>query len=61
MTKIKKMGSIYYKDAAAKPGFTCYDSEPHISIGNTMPGKELRWVEAGKLLAADRCVCTNVS
>ena len=61
MTKIKKMGSIYYKDAAAKPGFTCYDSEPHISIGNTMPGNELRWVEAGKLLAADRCVCTNVS
>lgn len=61
MTRIKKMGSIYYKDAAAKPGFTCCDSEPHISIGNTMPGKELRWVEAGKLLAADRCVCTNVS
>ena len=61
MATIRKLGSIYHEGAVANPGFTCYTPEPKIFFGDTVPGKELRWVEAGKLLVADRCACTNIS
>lgn len=61
MAAIRKLGSIYYEGAVANPGLTCYTPEPKIFFGNTVPGKELRWVVAGERLVGDRCACTNIS
>lgn len=61
MATIRKLGSIYYKGAVANPGFTCYTQDPQISFGDTVPGRELRWVVAGNYLVGDRCACTNIS
>lgn len=32
-----------------------------LTLGDTVPGKEIRWLEFKNLLIADRCVCTGVS
>ena len=32
-----------------------------LTLGDTVPGKEIRWLEFKNLLIADRCVCTGIS
>lgn len=58
--EIKKLGSIYFGSNAVAPGSDCWD-DTVISLGNTVPGKELQWVDTGKMLVADRLACINIS
>lgn len=54
-----KLGSIYFDGDSVDPG-SALDGQ-QFSIGDTRPGKELQWVQDGKLLVADRCICVNIS
>lgn len=57
---IRKFGTLYYGGQAVVPGSCALDNMP-ISIGDTAPGYELQWVEAGNRLVADRCACVEIS
>lgn len=58
---IRQFGSIYEAGQAKEPGFECGDQDT-FHLGDTVPGKEIQWVElSGGLLVADRCVCTGIS
>lgn len=57
--KIIKMGSLYFDGSPVNPGRHYHGRR--FSFGNTVPGKELQWVDTGELLVADRCVCTYIS
>ncbi len=59
MVKKKTMGSMYFNGVAAAVGGK-YDGQ-ELTIGDTVPGKEITWVEVNGLLIADRCVCTDIS
>ena len=59
MAKKRTMGSLYFNDHPVAVGSE-YDSQ-ELDIGNTVPGKEITWVEVNGLLIADRCVCVNIS
>ena len=59
MVKKKTMGSLYFNDHPVAIGSECEDQV--LDIGNTVPGKEITWVEVNGLLIADRCVCVNIS
>ena len=54
-----KLGSIYFDGNPVAPG-SALDGQ-QFSIGDTRPGKELQWVQDGRLLVADRCICVNIS
>lgn len=56
----KKFGSIYINDRVAEPRIACKGS-PTISLGDTVPGKELKWVECEGLWVTDSEVCMNIS
>ena len=56
----KKLGTLYCDGKPEPPSLICKDSR-HITIGSTIPGKELKWIDTGKILVADRCVCLNTS
>ena len=56
----KKLGTLYCDGKPELPSLICKDSR-HITIGPTIPGKELKWVDAGEILVADRCVCLDIS
>lgn len=58
--EILKLGSIYYNNAAHKPGLLLVGS-PNIDFGNTVPGKEISWVKNKYLYIAVCCVCTAIS
>lgn len=59
--EIRKFGSIYENGQVMEPGFLI-SSPPDFSLGDTVPGKELQWVELKTgLLIADRCACRNIS
>ena len=69
MGKIK-LGSIYLGEDVQTPGFACTGGElvcftdaanTEIRLGDTVPGRELQWVQDGSMLVADRCVCTAIS
>ncbi len=55
----KKFGSLYFDGQPVDVG-SRYDEEV-ITFGDTVPGKEITWVEVNGLLIADRCVCVNIS
>lgn len=57
--KIVKFGSLYFDHKSVDVG-VAYNDKP-LSIGNTIPGKEIQWVKDGKTLIADRCVCDDIS
>ena len=59
MVKKKTMGSLYFNDHPVAVG-SKYDGQ-ELSIGNTVPGEEITWVEVNGLLIADRCVCVSIS
>ncbi len=53
------MGSMYFNGVPAAVGDK-YDGQK-LTIGDTVPGKEITWVEVNGLLIADRCICTYIS
>jgi len=59
MVTKKKMGSLYSNNNPENVG-SVYDGHK-LSIGNTVPGKEITWVEVNGLLIADRCVCIDIN
>lgn len=59
MAAIVSMGSLYFNGQAKAVGVS-YNGET-ISFGDSVPGKEIQWVNANGLLIADRCLCTNIS
>ena len=59
MAKKRTMGSLYFDDHPTTVG-SRYDGQ-ELTIGDTIPGKEITWVEVNGLLIADRCVCVNIS
>lgn len=59
MATIVSMGSLYFNGQAQVVGVS-YNGET-ISFEDTVPGKEIQWVNVNGLLIADRCVCTNIS
>ena len=60
MATIEKFGSLYF-DGQPKEVGVSYNNEA-ISLGNTVPGKEISWVKLQSgLLIADRCVCDDIS
>ena len=58
--EIIKLGSIYANGHTYIPGFR-RDGNENISLGDTVPGKELQWIQYKGKLIGDRCVCINVS
>ena len=63
MILMQKFGSAYIGGDSVVPGAT-YDFEgpdaPPISLGGTVPGKEIQWILAGGTLIADRNLILNV-
>jgi len=59
MVKKRVMGSLYFNDTPVDVSSE-YDGQL-LTIGDTIPGKEITWVEVNGLLIADRCVCTHIS
>ena len=57
--KILRLGSIYFNDNPVEVG-AIYKNEA-LSLGDTVPGRELQWVDDGGYLIADRCICVNIS
>ena len=57
---IAKFGSLYLDGKAAEPMSGC-EGITDISLGDTVFGDELSWVQDGDRLIADRCVCSIVS
>lgn len=59
MAAIVSMGSLYFNGEAQAVGVS-YNGET-ISFEDTVPGKEIQWVNVNGLLIADRCLCNNIS
>ena len=57
---IAKFVSLYLDGKAAEPMSGC-EGITDISLGDTVFGDELSWVQDGDRLIADRCVCSIVS
>lgn len=60
MAEKRILGSIYLDGVVQERGFVC-DESTNISIGDTVPGKELLWVAADSRLVADRCACCDIN
>ena len=60
MANIIGMGSLYLDGRPAEIGLA-YKPGKTISIGETIPGKEISWVVVNNILIADRCILTDVS
>ena len=58
-----KFGTAYFNGEPAEPGATIPPTADiqSISIGDTVPDNEIRWVLVNRLFIADRCVLTGVS
>jgi len=57
--EIIQMGSMYF---GYEPFFIGSKyNERNLSIGNTVKGKEISWVNVNGLLVADHVICTNIS
>lgn len=59
MANFIKLGSLYFDDQPQEVGAKY--KEGRITVGETTPGKEIRWGKVGGLLVADQCICVNVS
>ena len=56
---IKRFGSMRFNGKPMDAGSEYHGEE--LSFGDTIYKKEIRWVDAGDILVADRCICTNIS
>ena len=63
MADILLLGSPYVRSKVVEPGKSMfrYRNDAQITIGDTCPGKELRWIDANGLLVAQGEVLTGVS
>lgn len=63
MSDILLLGSPYVRGGVIEPGKPMYRyrQDAPIAIGDTCPGKELRWIDANGLLVAQSEVLTGVS
>lgn len=59
MAKTKILGSLYLNEQPVEPQLICGKSTA-ISLGDTVPGKELKWLHVHGLLVAYGCVCSNI-
>lgn len=59
--EIVKLGTLCIDSWPVESGTKCNSDSSPLAIVNTVPGKEIQWVQVGGLLIADRCVCTNIS
>lgn len=57
--KIVELGTLYMGGQPVEPG-ALYNGKG-LSFGDTLPVRELQWVDDGGMLVANRCVCTNIS
>lgn len=53
-----KFGTIYEGGMPISPSSNA-NVTMGLTLGNTVPGKEICWLEFKNLLIADRCVCTG--
>lgn len=60
MSNIVRLGSLYLDDCPTEIEAS-YKPDKAISIGETVPGKEISWVVVNNMLIADRCILTRVS
>ena len=60
MANIIRLGSLYL-DGRPANAETEYKPSQAISIGETIPGKEISWVVVNNMLVADRCILFGVS
>lgn len=58
---VKKMGSLCMDGEPVIPGTAFKYDGAEISLGSTVPGKELEWIEWNGLLVANRCACVAIS
>lgn len=58
-----KFGTVYFNGDPASPGATIPPTADirSVSVGDTVPGDEIRWVLVNRLFIADRCILTGVS
>lgn len=63
MSNAIKFGTLYMGGKAIGPRVRQYDYRRKVSvdIGDTVPGKEIRWVPVDGILVADRCLLTKIS
>ena len=52
-------GTVYFDDVPVDVGSPLVERK--FSIGNSFHERTIRWIKAGPLLVADRCICTNIS
>jgi len=57
--EIIQLGSMYFNDEPFCIGSQC--NGRNLSIGNTVKGKEISWVNVNGLLVASHIICTNIS
>lgn len=53
-------GTVYFDDVPVDVGSSLGEGK-RFSIGDSIREKTIRWIKAGPLLVADRCVCMNIS
>ena len=53
-------GTVYFDDVPVDVGSSLGEGK-RFSIGDSIREKTIRWIKAGPLLVADRCICTNIS
>lgn len=58
--KIIKFGSMYCDGHVQDLPFSCSESA-NVSLGNTVSGREIEWVQVRDILAATQCVCVSIS
>ena len=61
--EVKNFGTLYIRRKAASVGrnYALYKNRPELSIGDTVAGKEIPWVEANGLLVADKILVYGIS
>jgi len=57
--EIIQMGSMFFNDEPFSIGSKYNNGD--LTIGNTVQGKEISWVNVNGLLVADHTICTNIS
>ena len=58
--KIRTFGSLYLDGTVLQPG-VLLDRSRKISLGNTVPGMELEWLDTGSRLIATSSICRSIS
>lgn len=60
MENTKKLGTLHISGDIVLPLACCHPRDK-LLFADTVPGKELEWVDAGDMLVATKCVCRCIS